>query len=82
MVDLEMLIEHSIERERPAVALGSERIGCVAVGRDESRAVDLDLTVFADETEFHGEPASAATRAAKFTCHLKKSFWSRTSSQV
>ena len=56
VIDLERLVKDRVERERPSVALWAKRIRGVAVRGDESRAIDLNPAILANETELHGEP--------------------------
>jgi len=59
VIDLEVLVEHRVEGKRSPITLRSERVGRVAVRRDEPGAIHLDLTVFANQAEFHREPKEA-----------------------
>ena len=62
VIDFERLIDHGVERKFSPLALRAERTGGVAVRGDQSAAINLDRVVFADQSEFHGEPEEARHR--------------------
>src|SRR5215469_15666558 len=53
-------VEHFVEGEIASFAAAGDHVGAFAVRADHAAAVDLDLSVFADQPEFDGIPEKAA----------------------